>query len=548
MIFSCAPAQCAVTRRVLNTATSQLPLQWTLPASNGGCELTQVRVWIDQDGDAQYLAASDVVSNGLDAAVVQYTFCIDADPINGNVADCERITSANNGGHRNLEKGQYYRIGLEYVSLKGSSYAPWAVFLAAGVPSQMAAPSKRTAATTSLTLEWAWTSGEENGSPLRGFRVYRNTGPGTALSTTPDATCGRENSPAPLYCEITGLTSGETYTFTVTAVNEAGEGAPSPEADLAVATAPRALLAAPAKVVAEQGAVTFSWPEAGDNGNAVFNYQAEVQDVTAGTAATSIDMGYTSANPVPISAGGTVELYVGSLTVGNAYQMRVRGQNSEGYAEWSAWSDAVSAVGAPTKPTAGTTGAQSMGFQRGTGAAATADFIVVEWTCLVAGETGGADLASINYDIWGGVYGTTGSALATVGQASCAAGKAEHSQAVPVGQVWAFRIRSRNGGASTAYSDEIRLVSAAAPGVAQSLTCECRAAETVFTWLPPTDTGGAAVLEYTIDLDSAEEQTVGNTVVEYTWTTVHATAVPCRVKASNAIGEGAWESVTCTVV
>jgi hypothetical protein len=81
-------------------------------------------------------------------------------------------------------------------------------------------PGKPTATAGNARAEVAWTAPADNGgAPITGYRVriYNRVGDTTFEVTVPNR----------LQTMITGLTNGRTYTFTVAAINRAGEGSES---------------------------------------------------------------------------------------------------------------------------------------------------------------------------------------------------------------------------------------------------------------------------------------------------------------------------------
>ncbi|MBT1174525.1 tandem-95 repeat protein [Bifidobacterium sp. LC6] len=114
----------------------------------------------------------------------------------------------------------------------------------------------------------SWTAGSANGSPITDYKVHW-TG-----AATSEKSCGAVTT-----CQITGLTNGKTYSFTVTAQNEVGWSKPS----AAVEAMPDKVPSAPTKVTVEgghqQAVVTWSAPE-GDF-SAVDNYSVTISGVGA---------------------------------------------------------------------------------------------------------------------------------------------------------------------------------------------------------------------------------------------------------------------------
>ena len=121
-------------------------------------------------------------------------------------------------------------------------------------------------ANTEVLLSWSPPAGT-GGAPASGYNVYEGTAPGHELSTpvngaTPVTSTGYA---------VTGLTNGTRYYFEVTALNPAGEGAPTAEASAVPAAPP----GAPVSVFATAGTaqVSLSWaPPATNGGAAVSSY------------------------------------------------------------------------------------------------------------------------------------------------------------------------------------------------------------------------------------------------------------------------------------
>lgn len=110
--------------------------------------------------------------------------------------------------------------------------------------------------------------------------------------------------------ELTGLTNGQTYRFTVQAVNAKGTG-PAGKSNPVVPTAE--VPDAPASVTAEarpDGTVAVSWPEANGQGNKIAKYA--VTAVSEGTNA-----------PVGEAPGTELVIPAGTLTYGSQYAFTV---------------------------------------------------------------------------------------------------------------------------------------------------------------------------------------------------------------------------------
>ena len=132
-----------------------------------------------------------------------------------------------------------------------------------------------------VSLSWSPPAGT-NPSSVSGYNVYVSTAPGHETGTpingvTPVTTTGYS---------VTGLTNGTRYYFEVTALNSAGEGAPSNEAG----ATPAAPLAAPAGVsaAAGNGQVSLTWSPPPSNGKAPVTSYNVYLSTTSGAQGTRI--------------------------------------------------------------------------------------------------------------------------------------------------------------------------------------------------------------------------------------------------------------------
>lgn len=125
------------------------------------------------------------------------------------------------------------------------------------------------------------------------------------------------------FCEVTGLTNGTEYTFTVRARNEHGYGPASAPSDpvTPMATGPGATapdrMAAP-KVSVRDRKATVTWKAAADNGSPVTRY---LVDLSKGK---------------DVAAGGTARKAVLKRLKPGRYEVRVAARNEVGRSPWSA--------------------------------------------------------------------------------------------------------------------------------------------------------------------------------------------------------------------
>lgn len=95
-----------------------------------------------------------------------------------------------------------------------------ALLLICAVPALVLIAFAQNATAHSVTLSWAWTQGP--GDPATGFHVWRSstpTGTPTDIATI--------SSPTTLTYVDTSVAAGQTWYYTITAFNSAGDSTPS---------------------------------------------------------------------------------------------------------------------------------------------------------------------------------------------------------------------------------------------------------------------------------------------------------------------------------
>lgn len=187
-------------------------------------------------------------------------------------------------------------------------------------------PVAGTAQDGAVTLSWV--AGSANGSPITDYQVQW-TGGGSG-----ERSCGAVTS-----CQITGLTNGTTYSFTVSAKNEVGWSAPS----VAVTATPDKAPSAPSHVAVEGGnrKATVTWSAPQGDFSAVDNYTVTV---TGAGATQSKETGGTSTS-------ATFDFNANDITDGTAVTATVRAHNATNWGPESAASDPASIWADPDAPT-----------------------------------------------------------------------------------------------------------------------------------------------------------------------------------------------------
>jgi fibronectin type 3 domain-containing protein len=257
---------------------ASVALTWNAPSNNGGSAVTGYKVYRGtSSGNETLLTSLGVVTGWTDSSVT-----------NGTT--------------------YYYKVSA--VNSVGESAASNEL---SATPSQPAtapsAPSLNAATPGNGSVALAWSAPSDNGgSAITGYRVYRGTSSGgeTLLTTLGGVTSWTD----------TGLTSGTTYYYKVTALNSVGESARSNELSAKPVTVP----GAPALNSATAGSATvaLAWSAPSNNGgSAISGYR-----VYRGTSSGSESLLTTLGNVTSWTDTG--------LTNGTAYYYTVTAVNAAG--------------------------------------------------------------------------------------------------------------------------------------------------------------------------------------------------------------------------
>ncbi|MCL2525812.1 MAG: fibronectin type III domain-containing protein [Coriobacteriia bacterium] len=353
-------------------------------------------------------------------------------------------------------------------------------------------------------IKVSWTPpATDGGTPVTDYVIYWGT---DIYSWTSSATVDAST----LSYDVSGLTEGQPYFFSVAAVNAAGSGplfTPALGATpVTVPSAPQNLAASPS-----DSAVTLTWhAPADDGGTAILYYDLSSDGGQSWTASATADtMNYT---------------FTG-LTNGSSYDLAVRAVNAQGpsaAAPISATPLSVPSmvqnfVAQPDPPTSFDL---SWAAPASDGGSAITGY-VISWS-----DDGGSTWsAPVNLDASTTSYTATG---------------------LTDGVDYTFQISATNALGSSPVAQS-SATDATAPGAVQALTATPADSSVALTWQTPADDGGSPILYYDISTDGGLSWTATTTATNYTATGLtNGTSYDLSVRAENAVEAGLISTVTTT--
>jgi titin len=273
-------------------------LSWTAPASDGGSAVTGYVVTPSIGGVAQIPVAFS------------------------SAATTQTVTGLTNGTAYTFAVAALNGVGTGPNSAPSAAVTP---ATEAGAPSGVSG----VAGNTVVALSWT-APASDGGSAVTGYVVTPSIGGVAQTPVTFTSGATTQN--------VTGLTNGMAYTFTVAALNEVGTG---PESVPSAAVIPATEAGAPTGVSGISGntVVALSWTApASDGGSAVTGYVVTPW------------IGGVAQIPVAFSSTATTQNVTG-LTNGTAYTFTVATLNGVGTGSGSAPSAAVTPATTPGAPT-----------------------------------------------------------------------------------------------------------------------------------------------------------------------------------------------------
>ena len=361
-----------------------------------------------------------------------------------------------------------------------------------------------------------WTAPIDYGcSNIVGYDVQVNDG-----STVRNISVGNVTS-----TELSSLTSGTSYTITVTAKNAIGSGIVSDS----VVLIPSALPGTPIDITVatyEKNSLTLQWSSPTDTGAgdsstiSIENYKLEA------------DEGFGEGFVTLVEQSSTTYIHTG-LIPGHVVKYRVTASNFLGYGNTSI-EYSFSSADVPSKPTNPPFNLPSSTTQA---------VIYISYDAIE--EDGGSPITNYNIYIDDGNDGAFGNPINNGNSLTYNTS----ALLLTTGLTYRFKYSANNTHGEGEISDEVAILLAELPGAPTSLT---RVNHTILNagviriyWEAPTSNGGDTIQGFNVYLDTKLVYQASNTEYRYTfYNIVVGTSHQIAVSAYNSVGEGPKASLT----
>ncbi len=487
------------------TAAGQttINLRWTAPTNTGGASITGYRIEVSPNGTSNW--TNQQANTG--STTTSYS-------------------------HTGLSAGttRHYRVSA--INFVGTGAASNVASATTSTPTATApaAPTGLTAtAAGQTTINLSWTAPTNTGgADITGYQIEVSPN-GTSNWTNQQANTG---STTTSYSH-TGLSAGTTRHYRVSAINSVGTGAASNVASATTSTPTATAPAAPTGLTATaagQTTINLSWTAPTNTGGAdITGYQIEVSP-----------NGTSNWTNQQANTGSTTTSYAHTgLSAGTTRYYRVSAINSAGTGAASNVATATTSTPTATAPAAPT------------GLTATADgptTITLSWTAPT--NTGGAAITGYRIEVspngtsnWTNQQANTGSTTTSYSHTGLSAGTTRHYRVSAINSVG-------TGAASNVATATTSTPTATAPAAPTGLTATAAGPTTInLSWTAPTNTGGAAITGYRIEVSpngtsNWTNQQANTTATTYAHTGLSAgTTRHYRVSAINSVGTGAASNV-----
>ncbi len=480
------------------TGPTTISLSWGPPTDDGGSPITLYEIRIVRNSDAQI-----AVSTTVEPTVTSYMAT-------------------------GLTPSTQYAIGVAARNSIGFSTS--SILATTDAAMRPDAPRNLTATASGQTIiNLAWeVPSSDGGAAISGYRVQWSANGTSNWQNVSPAHTGTERS----YSD-TGLSAGTTRHYRVYARNSVGDSnSPSNTDDATTAAATRP--GAPRNLTATasgQTIINLAWDIPSSNGGtAISGYR--VQWSANGNS------GWTNVSPAHTGTGRSYSDT--ELSAGTTRHYRVYARNSVGDStNPSNTDDATTSTPTATRPAAPT------GL---TATAAGQTTINLSWTAPT--NTGGADITGYQIEVspngtsnWTNLQANTRLTRTSYSHTGLSAGETRH-----------YRVRAINsvGPGAASNVDDASTDAATRPAAPTGLTATAAGQTTInLSWTAPTNTGGAAITGYRIEVSpngtsnwTNQQANTRLTRTSYSHTELSAGETRhYRVSAINSVGTGAASNV-----
>jgi hypothetical protein len=379
------------------------------------------------------------------------------------------------------------------------------------------------ASATSASI--SWTAPSDTGTAIIGYQINDHNVTTSANGTN---VCAGSTTSTAVACTATGLIAGDSYTFTVAAINSDGTGAFSPASAALVVNAVPGTPNTPSSSATGPTSISVTWVAPSDTGTAITGYQINDTDTSTSINGTNVCAGSTTSTAVTCNVTG--------LNTGDSYTFTVAAINAYGTGAFSAASASISLVtpGTPAQPTTVINSGTS---------------ITVNW---VAPSDSGPPI--IGYQV---NDTNTTTSIATVDVCTSTTPTCTVT-GLTAGDNYTFTVAAINIVGTGAYSPaSAGILVNSVPGTPAAPTAVGQSATTIkVTWVAPTDTG-TAISGYQLNDTNVTTTATGtnvcagsttSTAVTCTVTVITGDSYTFTVAAINSYGTGAYSPASNAVL
>ena len=475
------------------SGSTQINLSWSAPGSTGGSAITGYRIEVSSDGGSSW---SDQVANTSNTTTTY--------------------------AHTGLAAGttRHYRVSAINANGSGTASNVDSATTATTVPGAPTGLTATASGTTAINLSWT-APASTGGSAITGYKIEVSSNGGSSWTDQ----VANTSSTATTYAH-TGLASGDTRHYRVSAINTNGSGTAS---NVDSATTGTTVPGAPTGLTATASGSTqinLSWSApASTGGSAITGYRIEV---SPNGASSWTDQVANTGN------ANTTYAHTG-LTAGTTRHYRVSAINANG-------------SGTASNVDSATTGTTVPGAPSGLSATASGTTqINLSWSAPAS--TGGSAITGYNIEVssnggtsWTTLVADTGNANTTYQHTGLTAPSTRH-----------YRVSAINANGSGVPSNvDSATTGTTVPGAPSGLTATASGSTQInLSWSAPASDGGSAITGYRIEVSpngaSGWTDQVANTG-STTTTYAHTGLAPgstrhYRVSAINTNGSGTASNV-----